>query len=67
MDAMSLDEESTFDDYDSEEYYGQVNEEKLRELRERKRDFYSLIRDWKGRLPNLRDVFRGAEIDQLVR
>ncbi|CAB0042968.1 unnamed protein product [Trichogramma brassicae] len=90
MDAISLDEESTFErvdseirdyDYDSEdsEYYGQVNAEKLKELREKVNweilaerrnflgDFYSLIRDWKGRLPNLRDVFRGAEIDQLVR
>ncbi|CAB0037932.1 unnamed protein product [Trichogramma brassicae] len=60
------------------EYYSQVNLEKLKTLRdkvavhiqEQRYEFFyeldALIRDWSGRLPNLRDVFRTDEIERLL-
>ncbi|CAB0034737.1 unnamed protein product [Trichogramma brassicae] len=64
--------------YDESDHFGQLNFAKLKSLRananwniedERRkflRELYTLIRQWKGRLPNLRDVFRKEEIDWLL-
>ncbi|CAB0034275.1 unnamed protein product [Trichogramma brassicae] len=60
------------------DFYGQVNFDKLKSLRkdvdfeddqERYRfyeKFTKLISEWKGKLPNLRDVFRSEEIEALL-
>ncbi|XP_023319101.1 ankyrin-1-like [Trichogramma pretiosum] len=43
-----------------------VNWEMENERREFYRQFYSLITNWQGPLPNLRDIFRPDEIDWLL-
>ncbi|XP_023315221.1 uncharacterized protein LOC106660345 [Trichogramma pretiosum] len=61
------------------DYYGQINLVKLKSLRERlnweneeeRYPFYlrlsNLLRDWKGDLPNLKDIFRKEEIEWFLK
>ncbi|XP_023315222.1 uncharacterized protein LOC111693793 [Trichogramma pretiosum] len=68
-------DESDDENPEDMDYYGQINLVKLKSLRERlnweneeeRYPFYlrlsNLLRDWKGDLPNLKDIFRKEEIE----
>ncbi|CAB0044238.1 unnamed protein product [Trichogramma brassicae] len=71
------DTEGSWNDYDSDDacqedlellkgLRGKVNWEIEEERRELLRELYPLIQKWRGRLPNLRDIFRKEEIDWLL-
>ncbi|CAB0037931.1 unnamed protein product [Trichogramma brassicae] len=76
--SFDIDGKKQYLDPQEMDYYGQVNLEKLKSFRdkidwmlEEQRFEYvyeldALIKDWSGRLPNLRDVFQTDEIERLL-